>query len=110
FVQAWRQARDRAARVDLPLYAETTGLVETKAGLTVLGRVRGRCPIDVVGLARGVSRDGLPSVRVRVDQTVTLAYDMAAVIHLAGLWEQAARHGRMLPVEARRPTGARPRR
>jgi len=103
FVLAWRQARDRAARIDLPLYADPPTRTQPKARMTAMAHVRGHCPVDVVGLARGVSRDGEPSVRVRVDQIVTLAYDLAAVIHLAGLWEQAAARGRLLPVDATAP-------
>jgi len=110
FVSAWRQARHRGPAVGLPTYADGPGRADPTFGVCLLVRAAGPCPIDVVALARGVSADGLPSVRVRVGRLLVYVYDLAALLHLGGLWEQAAAYAHALPPRPRpacsRPTSA----
>jgi hypothetical protein len=94
---AWRQAAHRAGAVGLPAYAPGPGHGDPSMQVGLLTHARGRASIDVVALARGVAPDGIPTVRVRVGNLLTRAYDQAAVLQITGLWEQAAAHTAHLP-------------
>jgi len=107
FTTAWHLARHRAIAVGLPTYAAGLRRADPSLGACLLLRAAGDCQTDVVAMARGVAPDGVPSVRVRVGRLVVRAYDLAAVLQIGALWEQAAGLARALPPIAR-PEAARP--